>query len=47
MMAFGRNYLMGQWWLAVIPGTVIFLTTLAMSLLGDWVRDNLDPTVVK
>ncbi len=47
MMAFGRNYLMGEWWLAVIPGTVIFLTTLAMSLLGDWVRDNLDPTVVK
>lgn len=47
MMSFGRNYLMGQWWLAVIPGVVIFLTTLAMSLLGDWVRDNLDPTIVK
>ena len=47
MMSFGRNYLMGQWWLAVIPGIVIFLTTLAMSLLGDWVRDNLDPTIVK
>ena len=47
MMAFGRNYLMGEWWLAVIPGIIIFLTTLAMSLVGDWVRDNLDPTVVK
>lgn len=47
MLSFGRNYLMGEWWLAVIPGTVIFLTTLAMSILGDWVRDNLDPTVVK
>jgi len=47
MMAFGRNYLMGEWWLAVIPGTIIFLTTLAMCLVGDWVRDNLDPTVVK
>ena len=47
MMAFGRNYLMGEWWLAVIPGTIIFLTTLTMSLVGDWVRDNLDPTVVK
>ncbi len=47
MMSFGRNYLMGEWWLAVIPGTVIFLTTLAMSLVGDWVRDNLDPTIVK
>ncbi|MDX9801560.1 MAG: ABC transporter permease [Spirochaetia bacterium] len=47
MMSYGRNYLMGEWWLAVIPGIVIFLTTLAMSLVGDWVRDNLDPTVVK
>ena len=47
MVSFGRNYLMGEWWLAVIPGTVIFLTTLAMCLVGDWVRDNLDPTVVK
>ena len=47
MMAFGRDHLMSSWWLAVIPGAVIFLTTLAMSLVGDWTRDNLDPTVVK
>ncbi|MCP5514371.1 MAG: ABC transporter permease [Spirochaetales bacterium] len=47
MMAYGRGYLMSQWWMAVIPGIVIFLTTLAMSIVGDWVRDNLDPTVVK
>jgi len=47
MMAYGRGYLMSHWWMAVIPGIVIFLTTLAMSIVGDWVRDNLDPTVVK
>ncbi|RJQ59221.1 MAG: ABC transporter permease [Desulfobacteraceae bacterium] len=47
MISFGRDYLMAEWWLAVIPGAVIFLTTLAMSLVGDWTRDNLDPTVVK
>jgi peptide/nickel transport system permease protein len=29
----------------VFPGVTIFLATLAMSLLGDWVRDWLDPTL--
>ncbi|HDL64206.1 MAG TPA: ABC transporter permease, partial [Proteobacteria bacterium] len=27
------------------PGVTIFLATLAMSILGDWVRDRLDPTL--
>jgi peptide/nickel transport system permease protein len=45
MLGAGRNYLLQAWWIAVIPGTVIFLTTLSMSLSGDWLRDRLDPTL--
>ncbi len=39
----GRVYLTSAWWIGVSAGTSIFLTTLAMSLLGDWARDYLDP----
>lgn len=45
MLSFGRDYLTSAWWIAVFPGLVIFIATLAMSLLGDWVRDRLDPTL--
>ena len=44
MLGFGREYLTSAWWIAVCPGMVIVLTVLAMSILGDWVRDRLDPT---
>lgn len=45
MLGFGRDYLTSAWWIAVFPGVIIFLATLAMSILGDWVRDRLDPTL--
>jgi len=45
MVGFGRDYLLTAWWIAVLPSLVIFLTTLAMCLLGDWLRDRLDPTL--
>jgi len=45
MLGGGRNYLLQAWWIAVIPGLAIFLTTLSMSLFGDWLRDLLDPTL--
>ena len=45
MLGFGRDYLTTAWWIAVLPGVGIFLATLAMSILGDWVRDRLDPTL--
>ncbi len=45
MLGFGRDYLTTAWWIAVFPGITIFAATLAMSLLGDWVRDRLDPTL--
>lgn len=45
MLAYGRSYLVSAWWIAVVPGIVLSLTTLAVSLIGDWVRDRLDPTL--
>jgi peptide/nickel transport system permease protein len=45
MLGAGRNYLLQAWWIAVIPGLIIFLTTLSISLFGDWLRDMLDPTL--
>lgn len=44
MLGEGRRYLLNAWWIAVFPGLVIFLTTLSMSLFGDWLRDRFDPT---
>ena len=45
MLGEGRDYLINAWWLAVIPGAVIFLTTLSMSIVGDWLRGRLDPSL--
>ena len=45
LLGSGRSLLLNAWWLAVFPGLVIFLTTLYMSLFGDWLRDRLDPTL--
>lgn len=39
----GRDSLARAWWVAVMPGTIIFLATLSISLLGDALRDHLDP----
>jgi peptide/nickel transport system permease protein len=44
MLAESRdNLLSGSWWLAVFPGLAIMLTVLATNILGDWLRDFLDP----
>lgn len=45
MLGDGRDYMITAWWLAVIPGTVIFLTTLSMSIFGDWLRTRFDPSL--
>jgi peptide/nickel transport system permease protein len=45
MLSYGRSYLVNAWWIAVLPGVVLSLCTLAVSLIGDWVRDRLDPTL--
>lgn len=43
MLGEGRNYLLSAPWIGVPAGIIVFLTTMAMSLAGDWVRDRLDP----
>ena len=44
MLAESRELLIGgNWWLATIPGVAIVLTVLSINLLGDWLRDYLDP----
>jgi peptide/nickel transport system permease protein len=44
MLAESREQLLaGKWWLAVLPGVAIMLTVLSLNLLGDWLRDFLDP----
>ncbi|AYF33785.1 ABC transporter permease [Vreelandella alkaliphila] len=44
MLAEGRTYLQTAWWISVFPGVAILLTVLGLNLLGDWLRDTLDPT---
>jgi peptide/nickel transport system permease protein len=45
MVGFGREYLTTAPWIMMGPAVVIVLTTLAISLAGDWLRDRLDPTL--
>ncbi|CAN7677598.1 ABC transporter permease [Rhizobium sp. LjRoot258] len=44
MVGFGREYLTRAPWIMLAPASVIMLTTLSISLVGDWLRDKLDPT---
>lgn len=43
MLSEGRNHLATSWWLATFPGVAISLTALGCILMGDWLRDALDP----
>jgi peptide/nickel transport system permease protein len=43
MIAAGRAYVLDQWWVAAAPGAAIFIVSLAFNLLGDGLRDALDP----
>jgi len=44
MLASAREYLLsGEWWLSVFPGAAISLTVIGFNLLGDGLRDRLDP----
>jgi peptide/nickel transport system permease protein len=45
MVGFGREYLTRAPWIMLAPAAVIMLTTLSISLVGDWLRDKLDPTI--
>jgi peptide/nickel transport system permease protein len=43
MISTGRNYLPDHWWMATFPGLAILITVLGFNLLGDGLRDVLDP----
>lgn len=45
MLADSRNYMTSAWWISVFPGIAIMLTVLGFNLLGDWLRDRLDPNM--
>jgi peptide/nickel transport system permease protein len=44
MLADGREYVADAWWIALIPGLALMITALSFNLLGDGLRDALDPT---
>lgn len=43
MLGEGRVYMLNSWWIAAFPGAAIFVTTLAINLMGNALRDWLDP----
>src|SRR5947207_3327204 len=43
MIADGRGFLATAWWISLFPGLAMLLTILAVNLMGDWLRDHLDP----
>lgn len=45
MVAEGRTYVATSWWVAGLAGAAIFITVMAVNLVGDWLRDELDPTL--
>ena len=45
MVGYGREYLTRAPWILLAPAAIIVLTTFAVSVLGDWLRDRLDPTL--
>ncbi|RKQ72841.1 ABC transporter permease [Oceanibaculum indicum] len=45
MVGYGREYLQSAPWILLAPSAVIVLTTFSISMVGDWLRDRLDPTL--
>jgi peptide/nickel transport system permease protein len=43
MIADGRGFLATAWWISLFPGLAMLLTVLSVNLMGDWLRDHLDP----
>jgi peptide/nickel transport system permease protein len=43
MVADGRELIVTAWWVSMFPGVAIMLTVLSLNLIGDWLRDHLDP----
>jgi len=47
MLADGKNYFYDGWWMIVFPGIAIFLVVMSLNVLGDALRDALDPRAMK
>ena len=43
MLSEGRNYIYTSWWVVTFPGLSIMFTVLGSNLVGDWLRNILDP----
>jgi peptide/nickel transport system permease protein len=44
LIRIGNNFLFsGEWWITVFPGLALVIMVLAVNLLGDWLRDALNP----
>jgi peptide/nickel transport system permease protein len=46
MLSEGREYVRNAWWLTTLPGLAIAITVLGINMLGDWLRDVLDPRTI-
>jgi peptide/nickel transport system permease protein len=44
-IAQGRDYLASSWWISTVPGVAIVLAVIGINLVGDWLRDALDPGI--
>ena len=43
MVSDGRELIISSWWVSLFPGLAILLVVMSMNLMGDWLRDKLDP----
>lgn len=43
MLADGRTFLKDAWWIGTFPGLAIFLTVVAINVVGQWLRERSDP----
>jgi peptide/nickel transport system permease protein len=43
IMSVGRQYVERAWWIVALPGGCLFLLVFSVNVLGDWLRDRLDP----
>ena len=46
MLSEGREYVRQAWWFTTLPGLAIAFTVLGINLIGDWLRDMLDPRTI-
>lgn len=46
MLNDGKTYIYNAWWLTTFPGLALVMTALGVNLVGDWLRDTLDPRLV-